>query len=188
MDLPALASNTIDLNFTSDEAGTYTGVATTGGTGTGLTLDIERSSQGGILTIQVNDPGGEYTQSDAITVAGNLIGGSSPTHDLSLTADSVSSTDDLEIRKVERITAGGNISSVTVLTGGATVADGDSMIKVGTTTPIYTVDVAGSSDSRFYIDLGDGNGSQKTPNITMYLDLHIDLIYLMHPIVLTTSH
>ena len=78
MDLPALASNTIDLNFTSDEAGTYTGVATTGGTGTGLTLDIERSSQGDILTIQVNDPGGEYTQSDAITVAGNLIGGSSP--------------------------------------------------------------------------------------------------------------
>ena len=102
----------------------------------------------------------ENIQSDAITVAGNLIGGSSPTHDLSLTADSVSSTDDLEI--VERITAGGNISSVTVLTGGATVADGDSMIKVGTTTPIYTVDVAGSSDSRFYIDLGDGNGSQKT--------------------------
>ncbi len=167
MDLPALASNTIDLNFTSDEAGTYTGVAVTGGTGTGLTLDIERSSQGDILTIQVNNPGGEYTQSDAITVAGTLIGGSSPTHDLSLTADSVSFSNDLEI--VERITAGGNISSVTVLTGGATVADGDSMVKVGTTTPIYTVDVAGSSDSRFYIDLADGNGSQKTPNITMYV-------------------
>lgn len=167
MDLPALASSTIDLNFTSDEAGTYTGVATTGGTGTGLTLDIERSSQGDILSIQVNNSGGEYTQSDPIAVDGSLIGGTSPTHDLSLTADSVSTSDDLEI--IERITAGGNISSVTVLTGGATVADGDSIVKVGTTTPVYTVDVAGSSDSRFYIDLGDSNGSQKTPNITMYV-------------------
>lgn len=168
MDLPALANNTIDLNFTSDEGGTFIGVATTGGTGVGLTLDIERSSQGDIFSILVNSSGSEYTQNDPITVAGDLVGGTTPADDITLTADSVSSTEDLEI--IERITSGGNISKITVLIGeGVGVTDGDTVIKVGTTTPVYTVDLAGSQDSRFYIDLNDGNGSQKTPNITMYV-------------------
>ena len=56
---------------------TATGLATTGGTGTGLTVNIVDDGAGGILSVTVNNPGSGYTVSNVITVVQS--GGSSGT-------------------------------------------------------------------------------------------------------------
>ena len=47
---------------------TATGLATTGGTGTGLTVDIVDDGAGGIQSVTINNSGSGYTASDTITV------------------------------------------------------------------------------------------------------------------------
>jgi hypothetical protein len=47
---------------------TYTGLATTGGTGLGLTLDITTDIAGNIATVTINAPGSGYSLTDTINV------------------------------------------------------------------------------------------------------------------------
>ena len=67
--------NAVDtLDPTTLVAGTNyvnaTSVATTGGTGSGLTVDITTDGMGGIATVAVNNAGSGYTVGDLITITG----------------------------------------------------------------------------------------------------------------------
>jgi hypothetical protein len=50
--------------------GTYTGLATSGGTGTGLTVNASTAGNGYIDTVTINTPGSGYTEGDTITIVG----------------------------------------------------------------------------------------------------------------------
>ena len=163
-----LQTASVNLTFTSNEAGTFTGVASTGGTGTGATFDVVRSSSGVITSVQINAGGSGYTATDAITISGTVVGGTSPAHDITLTADTVDSATPVEIMQLT--TAGGNITSMLINAEQATTfTSGNSVVKTGTSSPVYTVDTAGSLGGRFHIDTGDGQGVRLTPDLTLYV-------------------
>ena len=77
-------------------AGPFTGVATTGGTGTGLTVDVTLTTNN-VSAIAVNAGGKGYTAGDTITIDGALIGGTTTTDDVTFTVATASA-----------ITKGGN--------------------------------------------------------------------------------
>lgn len=68
---------------------TATNVATTGGTGTGLTLDITVTA-GAVTAVAINNPGNGYTIADAITITGG--NGAATTSVASVSADAGSFT------------------------------------------------------------------------------------------------
>ena len=167
MSAPALQTSTPNLTFTSDEAATYTDVATTGGTGSGCTVDVTRNSLGQVTQVLVNQGGTGYQSGETLTVSGTLTGGTSPTHDIELSTTGATSSTPGEVITVTE--SGGNITSILVETDqGNPFTSTQSIVKDGTTTPIYTVDTASSTSVRFYID-PDGNGPQLTPNLTLYV-------------------
>lgn len=67
--------------------GTYTGIAATGGAGSGAKFDITRTS--GVYSIGLNTAGSGYTAGNTLTIPGTSVGGSSPANDISITVDSV---------------------------------------------------------------------------------------------------
>jgi hypothetical protein len=77
-------------------AGPFTGVATTGGTGTGLTVDVTLTTNN-VTAIVIAAAGTGYTAGDTITIDGGLIGGTSTTGDVTFTVATASA-----------IAAGGN--------------------------------------------------------------------------------
>ena len=77
-------------------AGPFTGVATTGGTGTGLTVDVTLTAND-VTAIAISAAGTGYTVGDTITIDGGLIGGASTTGDVTFTVATASA-----------IVAGGN--------------------------------------------------------------------------------
>ena len=167
MSAPALQTSTPNLTFTSDEAATYTDVATTGGTGSGCTVDVTRNSLGQVTQVLVNQGGTGYQSGETLTVSGTLTGGTSPTHDIELSTTGATSSTPGEVITVTE--SGGNITSILVETDqGNPFSSTQSIVKDGTTTPIYTIDTASSTSVRFYID-PDGNGPQLTPNLTLYV-------------------
>jgi hypothetical protein len=166
MSAPALQTATPSLSFTSDEAATYSDLATTGGTGSGCTVDVTRNSLGQVTQVVVNQGGVGYTAGETLTVSGTLTGGTSPTHDITVDVAGATSSTPGEVISVTE--SGGNITSILVETDqGSPYASAQSIIKSGTTSPIYTIDTASSTSVRFYID-PDGNGAQLTPNLTLY--------------------
>ena len=77
----------------SGSASTYTGIATTGGSGSGLTVNISVDSHG-IYMINgtgVTSGGTSYAVGDSITVSGALLGGSNPGNNLVMKVVSVNS-------------------------------------------------------------------------------------------------
>ena len=71
-----LSTASINLTFTSDEAGSFTGVAsTTTGNGSGATFDVTRNADGTVATVAVNAGGAGYADADTLTIAGDLVGG-----------------------------------------------------------------------------------------------------------------
>ena len=167
MSAPALQTSTPNLTFTSDEAATYTDVATTGGNGSGCTVDVTRNSLGQVTQVVVNQGGVGYAAGETLTVSGTLTGGTSPTHDITVDVAGATSSTPGEVITVTE--SGGNITSILVETDqGNPFSSTQSIVKDGTTTPIYTIDTASSTSVRFYID-PDGNGPQLTPNLTLYV-------------------
>lgn len=77
-------------------AGPFTGVATTGGTGTGLTVDVTLATND-VTAIAINAGGTGYTVGDTIKIDGALIGGTTVTDDVTFTVATASA-----------ITTGGN--------------------------------------------------------------------------------
>ena len=77
-------------------AGPFTGVATTGGTGTGLTVDVTLTTNN-VTAIAIAAAGTGYTAGDTITVDGGLIGGTTTTDNVTFTVATASA-----------VTTGGN--------------------------------------------------------------------------------
>ena len=125
-----LSTASINLTFTSDEAGSFTGVAsTTAGGGSGATFDVERSSSGLIIGVTLNAAGLGYSDGDTLTIAGNLIGGATPANDITVTADTTNAAVDIVILDVG-LDGSGNISSILLEQDQANLlASGDTIIK-----------------------------------------------------------
>jgi hypothetical protein len=107
-----LSTASINLTFTSDEAGSFTGVAsTTTGNGSGATFDVTRNADGTVATVTVNAGGAGYADADTLTIAGNLVGGATPANDITVTADTTNAAVDIVILDVG-LDGSGNISSI----------------------------------------------------------------------------
>jgi len=146
---------------------TFTGVAATGGSGSGATFDIERGLGGGIITTTINNAGSDYTIGDSIIIAGNLVGGSSPTDDITLNVDTATSETANEVYKVN--SSGGNITSlVCACPVGEDYVSSD-VLKNTSSPTTYTVDTASGSVNRYFIDIGDGNGASIYPDLSLYV-------------------
>lgn len=147
-------------------AATYTNVvSTTSGNGDGARFTVVRDGTGTITNISLTNIGYFYAQNDTVTIAGNLVGGSSPVDDIVLTVTSVTQSSPLEILQVN--TSGGNITNILIENIQATeITAGDILLKTGTTTPFITVNTASSIQFRYYIDTG--SGPELTPNLTLY--------------------
>jgi hypothetical protein len=70
----------------SRTAGTYTNVATTGGTGSSLTVDVTVDASGAVTSLTVNTAGSGYTAGETITIADSDLGGGGAAN---VTADTV---------------------------------------------------------------------------------------------------
>jgi hypothetical protein len=77
-------------------AGPFTGIAATGGTGTGATFDVTVAASD-VTGIVLNAGGTGYVAGDTLTIPGTSLGGASPANDLVVTVATASA-----------ITAGGN--------------------------------------------------------------------------------
>ena len=74
---------------------TYTGVASTGadGMGTGARFNVVTNSGGGITSVAINSGGSSgYKVAEVITIAGDLIGGTAGTHDITFPVTTLSNT------------------------------------------------------------------------------------------------
>ena len=74
----------------AEEGNTYTSLSPTGGNGSGLVVDIERATGGSVGTVTITNGGNDYQLNDTVTIAGTLVGGTSPTDDIELTLSTVS--------------------------------------------------------------------------------------------------
>ena len=72
---------------------TYTGIASTGQfEGSGATFNVVTDGSGGITSVAVNSGGSGYEVAEIITIAGNLLGGTAVTHDITFPVATLSST------------------------------------------------------------------------------------------------
>ena len=70
-------------------AGPYVGVATKGGTGTGLTATVTVVASN-VTAVAIASGGSGYTSADSITIDGALLGGTTTTDDITFTVNTVS--------------------------------------------------------------------------------------------------
>ena len=167
MSAAALSTANVNLTFVSDEAATYTAVASTSsGSGVGATFDVVRNTLGQITSVSINAAGNGYADAEVITIVGADVGGATPAQNIVLEVNSISETTALEVISVS--TSGSNISSILVETDqGSPFLAADSIVRDGQTSPIYTVDVAGALGVRYYIN-PDNTSAQLTPSFTLY--------------------
>jgi hypothetical protein len=163
--LPILSGSAV-LDFTSDESGTYTNVASTtnSANGTPVTFDITRNSNGEVDNLTINQSGFFYESGDEVYIDGSLIGGSSPTNDITITVDFVRELEDSEIYQVI-LDQSNNIESLLIDDLG--YQQGFVLYNVGDVSTTYTIDDEGSTEHRFFIDIG--SGPTLTPDINFYV-------------------
>jgi hypothetical protein len=146
----------------TEQGNIYSGVASTGGSGSGATFDVSRSFDGSVISANISSPGIQYQINDVLTISGSLVGGSSPTDDITLEVTTVEPYGQgLEIYSVS--TTGGNISSLTVFSGPLTSSN--IINKVGVQGITYTIDTS-SQERRYTFD--SGSGIQVAPSLTLY--------------------
>ena len=81
---PGTLTSSITTALTGGTAGTYTGVATTGGTGAGLIVNATVSSPE-VVSIDVVTAGTGYVSGDVVSIAAGLLGGTSTQVNITLT-------------------------------------------------------------------------------------------------------
>ena len=162
-----LTSGSATLNFTSDESGSFFGVASTtnSANGTGATFNVIRDVTGNIAGVTVDNIGYFYESGDTITISGSLVGGSSPTHDIELTLVTTSQSEEVEIYDLE--ISGSNITSILVSSPAVSFQDSEIILKNGTT-DTFIIDTASTDEYRFTIDINDGSGAQLAPDLSLY--------------------
>ena len=158
---------TVTVSASSDLIGeannNYTGVAATGGTGSGATFDVSRTFDGSVSSVVPNSGGSFYTQNDTLTIAGNLVGGSSPADDITLTASAVSSSAQ-QSAVLDVVSSGGNISYIIIEPLG--ISDGDIVVKSSAPTTPYTTNTV-VTKNKFFLD--SGSGQELTPDLLFYV-------------------
>ena len=152
-------------SIVAEEGNTYTSLSPTGGNGSGLVVDIERALGGSVGTVTITTAGIDYQLNDTVTIAGNLVGGTSPTDDVELTLSTVSSNTSSEV--YAKTESGGAITSLTCKYVDSGFSSSDVIIKIGTSTTA-TVNTAASEEYRYFINTGVGS-SQITPDLTLYV-------------------
>ena len=140
---------------------TYSTVASTGGSGTGATFNVERDAQG-IPIVSIDDGGVNFQVADNLIISGALVGGSSPADDIAIQVDTITDTYDYAILQVNE--SGGNTDSIVieidvVNTGFAT---SNVFVTSGTGATTFTVNTSSDTDL-FLID------DVFTPNLTFYV-------------------
>ena len=119
------AGRALTMNLATLVSGTgysaATGVATTGGTGTGLTVDIVGS--GGITNVTINNGGTGYTAGDTITISG---GNGDATIDIATVATNAT----LSLTDITTMEVGGTVTGATSGTTGIITALGTNQITV----------------------------------------------------------
>ena len=152
-------------SIVAEEGNTYTSLSPTGGNGSGLVVDIERALGGSVGTVTITTAGIDYQLNDTVTIAGNLVGGTSPTDDVELTLSTVSSNTSSEV--YAKTESGGAITSLTCKYVDSGFSSSDVIIKVGSSTTA-TINTAASEEYRYFINTGVGT-SQITPDLTLYV-------------------
>ena len=84
--------------------GTYTGVAATGGSGTGCTVKFIIDAVPSITGASVEATGSGYLIGETLTVAGNLVGGATPADDITFTVATVSVLDTVNYKSYNEST------------------------------------------------------------------------------------
>ncbi len=116
------ASNWTDVVF-GNAYGSYTGVSSTGGSGSLATFDVIRRQ--GVYTVTVATPGVTYVVGNTLTISGASLGGTSPANDITVTVTAVS----------------GGSSGVSEITyTGSAISPKYVAIASGTTAGAYSVD------------------------------------------------
>jgi hypothetical protein len=163
-EIPSI-SGAATLTFTSDESGNFFAVASTTDStnGTGATFNVIRSSDGGVSNVSVGSVGYFYEENDTITIAGSLVGGTSPTHDITITLGSTIQSEDVEIYDLQ--ISGSNIITLLVGTPAIEFVDNDVIIKTGTTNS-FPISTSATPVFKFTID--SGSGAELTPDLTLY--------------------
>ena len=119
------AGKALTMNLATLVSGTgysaATGVATTGGTGTGLTVDIVGT--GGITNVTINNGGTGYTAGDTITISG---GSGDATIDIATVATNAT----LSLTDITTMEVGGTVTGATSGTTGIITALGTNQITV----------------------------------------------------------
>ena len=145
-----------------------TGLATSGGSGTSLTVDLTTSA-GAITGLAINTPGTNYTTSDTITITNPNAGGVNAFNFGSLSAgtnyvstNNVATTGGSGTGLRVNFTAGsGNVTNVTVAAAGTGYANGETVTIVNNGAASATIDVPGTNytvDSLVATTGGTGSG------------------------------
>lgn len=156
-----VASSTTILGQASQN---YTNVASTGGSGSGATFDVTRDNDGVVSSVNINQAGSLYTIGDTLTIAGNVVGGSTPADNITVTVDDVAISSTSTIHKV--FSSGGNITKLIVSYNADNWQSGEVLIVSGQSSPSYTLSTVGSSVNRYFIN--SGSGPVLTPDLTLY--------------------
>ena len=141
-------SVTAETTIAGEANNTYTAVAGTGGTGSGVTFDVARGFDGAVSTVTINSGGAFYTAADAITIAGNLVGGSSPADNITLTIDTVSAGG-LAVAIYKVVESGGNLSYL--ITEPAGVSNGDTLVRSAAPTTGLTTNTV-NNKNKYFLD------------------------------------
>lgn len=93
--IATLDAASVSITTTGSQTNTYENIATTAsGTGTGATLNItiDHAGSPNAAIVSLNKVGEKYGVAETLTVAGNLIGGSSPANDLTINVQTITGT------------------------------------------------------------------------------------------------
>ena len=151
-----------NLTFTEDLTAVYTGVATTGGSGSGFTATVNRDQDGGVSGVTVVNGGSNYAISDTVTISGTLTGGASPAQDITLEVNNVTAEN---AATIWQIYGSGNITDI--LVDSNAYVDGDDIQDFPTAGSPYNIATAAAEISRLFLDIG--NGEELHPNLTLYV-------------------
>ena len=149
------ASLTTSTTVASANNQNYLGVASTSsGSGTGAKFDVFRDLNGAVLsaTVTTDNAGIFYADTEVVTIAGDLVGGTAPADNITLTVSSVSSAGTgSAVRKI--VAAGGWITYMVIDYFGLT--SGGYFVNDAAGTVAYTTQSV-ADDFRFTIDTGSG--------------------------------
>ena len=142
---------------------TYTNVSAVSSTGSGYgaTFDVIRDAAGDVSGVLLNQTGFLYSSGDILTISGSLVGGSSPSDDITLEVTGVNEGVEYPVFSVEESV--GVTNSIT--TEFFNVNTGDFILKSGSSTT-YEISTTSGSENRFFLDLG--SGEEISPNLNFY--------------------